>query len=402
VQHLLTSVQKLNAARKAGFTELGTLVVARPDEASLLSATTVSGGWLDEWYANYAESGPDAVFTQQRHVGEVLMPIVQRYNGMEPGGLFGIKITWCGRDAIFARGDELSVRESWPWRVVITLASPGLLASKAAERTAFLTWILAGVVLTVAGAMWVTYRAFRRQAELTRLQSEFVASVSHELRTPVASIGVLAERLEEGRADAVQTAEYHRFIAREGRRLAALVDNVLDFSRIERGAKGYEFEHVDFPRLVSETAALMRPHAEEKGLTLTEDIQEVPEDLWPLVDAVAIRQALVNLLDNAIKFTPSGGTVRVEFSARNRHVTIQVSDTGIGIPASEHTRIFERFHRVDNGLRRETTGAGIGLSIVKHIAEAHGARVTVESEAGRSSVFSIQFITTSRHAPSEH
>jgi len=206
---------------------------------------------------------------------------------------------------------------------------------------------------------------------------------------------------KEGKADAAQTAEYHRFIAREGRRLAALVDNVLDFSRIERGAKGYDFEHADLPRLVSETAALMRPHAEEKGLKLTEEMKEVPETLWPPVDAVAVRQALVNLLDNAIKFTPSGGTVTVKFSAEDRQVMVFVSDTGIGIPASEHTRIFERFHRVDNGLRRETTGAGIGLSIVKHIVEAHGAKVSVKSEVGKYSVFSIQFSAVPRDASSE-
>jgi signal transduction histidine kinase len=131
--------------------------------------------------------------------------------------------------------------------------------------------------------------------------------------------------------------------------------------------------------------------AEEKGLILTEEFQEVPEDQWPLVDAVAIRQALVNLLENAIKFTPSGGKVTIGFGAANGAVVLRVRDTGTGIPKGEHRKIFERFYRVDNGLRRETTGAGIGLSIVKHIALSHGGRVTVESETGKYSVFSIQF-----------
>jgi signal transduction histidine kinase len=266
-----------------------------------------------------------------------------------------------------------------------------MLAARSGERTRFLAWTLAGVLAATALAMWMTFRAFKKQAELARLQSEFVASVSHELRTPVTSIGVMAERLEEGRAGAEQTAQYHRFIAREGRRLASLVDNVLDFSRIERGRREYDFQHADLPRLVRETAALMRPRAEEKGLTLTEDIEAVPEDLWPPVDAVAIRQALVNLIDNAIKFTPAGGRVSVGFHARQGTPVISVHDTGIGIPSGEQSKIFERFYRVDNDMRRETTGAGIGLSLVKHVADAHGAKVIVDSAIGKGSVFSIEF-----------
>jgi signal transduction histidine kinase len=324
---------------------------------------------------------------------DLMQPVVQRFFGEAAGARdMTAEIAWHGGVVYSARrGTEMATGTKGRWRVWVFATSPDALASAIAERTRFLTWVLSGAVLVVALAMWLTWRAFKRQAELARLQAEFVASVSHELRTPVASIGVLAERLEDGKADAAQTVEYHRFIAREGRRLAALVDNVLDFSRIERGAKAYDFEHTELPRLVRETAALMRPHAEEKGLALTAEIEDVPEPYWPPVDAVAIRQALVNLLDNAIKFTPSGGTVTVKFSALDRDVMIHVRDTGIGIPPSEHARIFERFHRVDNGLRRETTGAGIGLSIVKHNAEAHGARVSVSSELGRGAVFTIHF-----------
>jgi two-component system phosphate regulon sensor histidine kinase PhoR len=129
---------------------------------------------------------------------------------------------------------------------------------------------------------------------------------------------------------------------------------------------------------------------------LTENIQDMPESLWPPVDATAIRQALVNLLDNAIKFTPAGGAVFVDFTADNGSVALSIRDTGIGIPPSEHSKIFERFYRVDNGLRRETTGAGIGLSLVKHIIEGHGGKVRVESQAGQGAVFSMGF--SNRHS----
>jgi two-component system phosphate regulon sensor histidine kinase PhoR len=285
----------------------------------------------------------------------------------------------------------MAVEQAGPWRVAITQLSSAWFDRESFHRIRWLGLALLGAGAVTGFSLLMAMRAFKKQQELTKLQSEFVASVSHELRTPVASIGVLAERLEEGKADAGQTTQYHRFIAREGRRLASLVNNVLDFSRIERGARQYDFEPTDLPSLVHETATLLRPAAEEKGLTLTEELQEVPEEQWPQVDAVAIRQALVNLLENAIKFTPSGGKVTVSFGASEGAVVLRVRDTGIGIPKSEHRRIFERFFRVDNGLRRETNGAGIGLSLVKHIAVSHRAKVLVESEVGKYSVFSLRF-----------
>jgi len=325
-------------------------------------------------------------------VHDFMQPLVQRFFGEAAGARdMTAQIAWHGGVVQSARGEELATGTKGAWRVWVFVTSPDALAAAIAERTRFLTRVLSGVLLVVALAMWLTWRAFKKQAELSRLQSEFVASVSHELRTPVASIGALAERLESGKAGAEQTAEYHHFIARESRRLAALVDNVLDFSRIERGNKAYDFDHADLPRLIRDTVALLRPSAEEKGLTLTEEIHDVPEHLWPPVDAVALRQALVNLLDNAIKFTPADGTVTVKFGALDRTVLIHVRDTGIGIPQGEQSKIFDRFYRVDNGLRRETTGAGIGLSLVKHVVEAHGARVTVASEQGNGAVFTIKF-----------
>lgn len=308
---------------------------------------------------------------------------------------------WHGRSVtpdIPMTGSVLAEDVLGPWQATILTANSQAISDEIWNRRKTKGLIFGGLSAVAAIAMWLTYRAFKKQAELSRMQTEFVASVSHELRTPVAGIGALAERLESGTADAAQTAEYHRMIAREGRRLAALVDNVLDFSRMERGAKAYDLDHADLPRLITETAALMRPMAEEKGLSLNVELEGIPESQWPPVDAGAMRQALLNLLDNAIKFTPSGGTVtvgmRIGDAARREDVCVFVRDTGIGIPAAEQARIFEKFYRVDNGLRRETTGAGIGLSIVKHIAEAHGARVSVVSAGAgeeKFSVFSIQF-----------
>lgn len=347
--------------------------------------------WLGDWHVESADAG----LVRLLNVADVRYGLENSRTGRSwrpalPNGL-GLTVAWHNRSVVDGPGEELAVTQSGPWRVAATLASHGAMRAESLRRIQWLAWLLGGAMVAMMLALWVAWRAFNKQAELARLQSEFVASVSHELRTPVASIGVLAERLEAGQADAEQTVQYHRFIAREGQRLAALVDNVLDFSRIEQGRKEYDFEHADLPRLIRDTTALLRPRAEEKGLTLHDEIHDVSEDRWPLVDTLAIRQALVNLIDNAIKFTPSGGRVRVIFGSAGGHIFIRVSDTGIGIPKSDHGRIYERFHRVDNGLRRETTGAGIGLSLVKHIIEAHGGRVELKSVVGEGAEFTLVF-----------
>ena len=364
-------------------------------DSYLKSSAPSGGGVREDSIPGWRVNSKSADFVTLTSLEDARLEVQRRLSG--PGSPVpswaGVVVSYGGAPLISAPGRVLAgTAERTPWAVDISMADASAYQDESAKYSNFLMWVLANVVFVVTVAMWLIHRTFKKQARLAQLQSEFVASVSHELRTPVASIGVLAERLEGGGADPVQTAEYHRFIAREGRRLAALVDNVLDFSRIERGARAYDPEPADLPRLVRETVALMQPYAEEKGLTLTENIAEVPERLWPPVDAVGIRQALVNLVDNAIKFTPSGGVVTVEFGrAADDAVFLRVRDTGIGIPAAEHRRIFERFHRVDNGLRRETTGAGIGLSIVRHIVLAHGANVTVQSGPGKGALFEIKF-----------
>jgi signal transduction histidine kinase len=184
---------------------------------------------------------------------------------------------------------------------------------------------------------------------------------------------------------------------------------VLDFSRIEQGRKQYEFEPTDVGALVEQTVKLMEPYAAERDVTLelgTTNIQQPTSNIELCVDGRAIQQALVNLIDNAIKHSPKGETVCVEVrSAEGQvsgsgrrlnltpdtpHLTLSVTDHGPGIPASEHEKIFERFHRLGSELRRETQGVGIGLSIVKHIVEAHGGRVRVESDVGKGSRFTIE------------
>ena len=335
-------------------------------------------------------------------------------------------------------------------RVKIYLTSPSALFLRQETRTFWFSALIVASALAAFIGWFSAWRAFHRQQELAALKSNFVSSVSHELRAPIASVRLMAESLERGKvADAPRQHEYFGFIVQECRRLSALIENVLDFSRIEQGRKEYEFEPTDLIALTRQTVKLMEPHAAEKQIQLRLQLPETPPvngAFQPLADGKALQQALVNLLDNAIKHSPKGETVTVGLEVRNaecgmrsaegevrnaecgvrsakqtesspsagdsritHHASLSphhaspppldaprctlllwVEDHGEGIPVSEHRKIFERFYRRGSELRRETQGVGIGLSIVKHIVEAHGGRVVVRSEVGQGSRFTIE------------
>jgi signal transduction histidine kinase len=284
------------------------------------------------------------------------------------------------------------------------------------------TMLLAGLVAASGFAALIgvitSWRAFRRQLRLNELKSNFVSSVSHELRSPIASIRLMAESLERGKVtEAPKQHEYFRFIVQECRRLSSLIENVLDFSRIEQGRKQYDFEPTDLVGLTQQTVKLMETYAAERGVNLQLRLPDTINHQLPNyqlnADGKALQQALVNLIDNALKHSPKDETVTVGMEVQNaecgvrnakyedgahaprttHHATrlnLWVEDHGEGIPAAEHDRIFERFYRRGSELRRQTQGVGIGLSIVKHIVEAHGGKVLVQSAVGQGSRFTIE------------
>ena len=288
--------------------------------------------------------------------------------------------------------EELTLR----FTLILSLANPDLLYASYRRRL----WLAAGLILTATAAAGIgllsAWRAFWRQQRLAEMTSNFVSSVSHELRAPLASVRLMAESLDQGRVtDGEKRKSYFRLIVQECRRLSSLVENVLDFSRIRQGHKQYEFEPVDLPALVRQTVSLMEPGAVERQVRLTlAEPSSGTEQLQPSWDGQAVQQALVNLIDNAVKHSPAGATVKVEYKAVvipvGSSIHIAVEDQGPGIPAEEQQSIFEPFFRRGSELRRETRGIGIGLSIVKHVAEAHGGRVIVESAVGQGSRFSLE------------
>lgn len=226
------------------------------------------------------------------------------------------------------------------------------------------------------------------QRRTDTVRREFVANVSHELRTPLTSVRALAEALAGGAAQDREAGP--RFLERiiaEIDRLTLLVNDLLDLSAIESGSAKLEMEAVPLGEVIEDVITKFRPMADRRRIALRGNGTPGLPRAW--ADRARVTQAVANLVDNAIKYTPDGGTVTVEGEARNGMVAISVADTGIGIAPEHLPRIFERFYRVDQSRSRALGGTGLGLSIVKHIANSHGGDVEVKSEEGRGTRFSL-------------
>ena len=275
--------------------------------------------------------------------------------------------------------------------VQIRLADRRLLYAKQ-RQLQFIFGALIGVsALTALIGFVAAYSAFRHQQQLGEMKSNFVSSVSHELRAPIASMRLLAESLQRGKVSGeTKQKEYFGFLVQESRRLSSLIENILDFSRIEQGRKKYQFEPTDLDFLVEQTLKLMQPCAVERGVELKLQKAEAASQEVVCCDGLAVQQALINLIDNAIKHSPSGAAVAIGLQRGPESFRLWVEDGGAGIPREEHERIFERFYRRGSELRRETQGIGIGLSIVKHSVEAHGGRILLRSAVGQGSRFTME------------
>jgi signal transduction histidine kinase len=251
------------------------------------------------------------------------------------------------------------------------------------------SFIILGVLsLLLVGGLVLTYRSVSKEVALARLKSDFVSNVSHELRTPLSLIRLYAETLELRRVTGQQkTEEYYAIIRKESERLTALINNILDFSRIEAGRKEYEFRQTDLADLVTNTLDTYRDQIDEQGFTFERNIDM---SLPPVrVDREAIARSLVNLVNNALKYSDREKFLGVKLYRADDAVKLEVADRGIGIARNEQSKIFEKFYRAGDPLVHNTKGSGLGLSLVRHIAHAHGGQVEVESAPGKGSRFTL-------------
>lgn len=256
------------------------------------------------------------------------------------------------------------------------------------RRVAYLWAGYLAVALIIATGL-VIGQSFRRQWRLARLKSDSVATVSHELKTPLASMRLLVDSLlEQTEPDPGKTREYLELIAGENVRLTRLIGNFLTFSRMERNRQRFDFADTQPSDVIQSALVAMRERLQSPGCRLDVDVSP---DLPALhADSDALTTVLLNLLDNACKYTPDDKRISLRAYTANGHVVFAVKDNGIGITSRDRKRIFRRFYQVDRRLSRETGGCGLGLSIVEFIVRAHGGTVSVESQPGAGSTFSVR------------
>lgn len=273
------------------------------------------------------------------------------------------------------------------WKAAVGLRNTNIdeFARDSFLRSAGITLL---VLVFLLGGIALTIRATDREARLAQAKSDFVSNVSHELKTPLSTISLFSEILELGRVkNEEKKAEYYRIIRHESRRLNKTIDNILDFSRIEAGREKYELVEGDMAEVIHSVLATHRYQIINFGF----DVQTNVETDLPsvLIDREAMAQAISNLIDNAIKY--SGKVKQLSITARTvgSDLSIEIADHGVGIPRAEQARVFEKFYRVGDGLVHDVKGSGLGLSLVKHIIEAHKGTISVESEVGKGSTFTI-------------
>lgn len=244
------------------------------------------------------------------------------------------------------------------------------------------------VLLVLLLGIALTLRATDREARLAQAKSNFVSNVSHELKTPLSLLSLFSEILELGRVNSEEKkTEYYKIIRHESLRLNKIIDNILDFSKIEAGRKTYNFADGDVGEVIASVLSSYRYQIVNSGFDIQTNIQR---DLPPVsIDRDAMAQAISNLLDNAIKYSREVKQLSITTERRGPDVSIEIADRGIGIPRTEQAKVFEKFYRVGNGLVHDVKGSGLGLSLVKHIVEAHKGTISVESDVGKGSRFTI-------------
>jgi signal transduction histidine kinase len=287
--------------------------------------------------------------------------------------------------------DALSItfrKFPFPWRLIVTQTALENLKSTAARENIMYGVLLAVIVALMCLGALLIVRDVSRESEATRHKTEFVHNISHELKTPLTLIRLYGETLKN-KKDLPENnrKEAYEIITRESERLSYMINNVLDFSRIEMGKKEFNLKQGNLAEVIRETLELYRYHLEKKGFAIH---KEINDDFPPMdFDREAMASILVNLLTNSMKFSTDKKEVFVRLCRAGDNAVIQVEDKGIGISRKEADKIFQRFYRSENETVSASMGSGLGLTIVKHIAEAHGGQVGVDSVPGKGSVFSV-------------
>lgn len=259
-----------------------------------------------------------------------------------------------------------------------------------AERTYTNLIIIILMTIVIVGGVIIIYRNIQKEIKLAQIKSDFVSNVSHELRTPLALISMYSETLELGRIKTEEKkAEYYKVISQESNRLSRIVNSILSFSKIESGKRHYNFQTVNLNDIVERVYENYKFHLENMGFTFN----FIKEENLPRLnlDREAVTESIINLVDNAAKYSKENKFIELKTMMYKGKPTVEVIDKGIGIAKDDQRKIFEKFFRVSTGLVHDTKGTGLGLTIVKHVLDAHNAVIELDSQEGNGTTFRIIF-----------
>jgi len=246
------------------------------------------------------------------------------------------------------------------------------------------------LALILVLGVWIVYRNVKREVELAQIKSDFVSSVSHELRTPLALISMFSETLEMNRVKSDEKRqEYYSIISQEANRLGRIVNTILNFSKMEAGKRKYQFEEKDLNEIVEQMFSNYKFHLKNKNF----QFNFFPDENLPKIkiDEEAISEAIINLIDNAVKYSDDKKEIIIKTGTDYNFAYIEVSDKGIGISSEDQKKIFDKFFRVSTGLVHNSKGTGLGLTLVKHIMDAHNGKIRLKSKLGEGSTFILLF-----------
>lgn len=379
-------VKQLLERKRVGFQQLQPTLLENGEDGPMFSLVFVQDRDPRAQIVGMVVNG--AAFTEDV-IGPKMMSLARDRYVM---GVFkpGIESPLYSTDSL-RRSDVHRIQEHWFPDYLIGIQLKGLTIADALQARferdlAFIG--LAALVLIIGGAL--IYRNVRREVDLARIKSDFVANVSHELRTPLSLIRMYAETLEMGRvASDDRRHRYYRIISQETERLTHLINNILNFSRIDAGRKSYQFAPTDLNALVADVMDRYAFTLQQQGFDVDIDLREH----LPLIkgDDEAIAEAFINIIDNAAKYSEEEKHICVATGRAGEYVYVDVEDRGMGIPRGEQEKIFEQFYRISDSLVHDTKGTGLGLALVKHIIDAHGGDIDVESKPGQGSRFRLAF-----------
>ncbi|MEQ9166881.1 MAG: ATP-binding protein, partial [Fulvivirga sp.] len=256
------------------------------------------------------------------------------------------------------------------------------------ERTTTNLYLILSLdVILILGVVLV-FRNVKKEVQLAQNKSEFISNVSHEIRTPLALISMFAETLEMGRVPSEEKKkEYYSIISKETQRLTNIVNKILNFSQMDASKKELVFKPLNLSELVGEVLTTYEFHLQQQGFQLTTNLEN---NIIINGDKEAMMEVMINLIDNAIKYSESEKQIEVRVSKAHNHALLSVKDSGIGIPKSIQKQIFEKFYRAPTGDLAKKQGTGLGLALVKQIVDLHRGKIEVQSDEGKGSTFIIQ------------